>query len=216
MKHRYFLISLLLPVCLGCNFLDLDIFEKKCSTYIPQKYKFGYQEAEIWTTSRKMKVGDTIFIRAHIPEAIFDSLSGRPVAVRGRFGLFFRLSTASYFTSTSPFAVDTTIVRVFHTYFDTFVRNGKQTATYSFEAINQGGFWNLNIGFVAKRKGAFDIYPAVDFLQTEEVLPKSTCMLGDSEKYNAMIRIRSRNNRINEIYPVLPQGLEESFGFIVE
>lgn len=216
MKHLYFLVWALLLLCSGCNFLDLSIFEAKCNTYIPQKYKFGYQEAEIWTTSRQMSIGDTVFIRAHISEAVMDSLSGRPVTVRGRVGLFFRLSTASYFTSTSPFAMDTTIVRVFYTYFDTFVRTGKQTDTYSFDAVNQGGFWNLDIGFVAKKKGAFDIYPAINFLQTEEVIPKGTCMLGDSEKYNAIIRIKSRNNRINEIYPILPQGLEESFGFIVE
>lgn len=216
MKHRYYLVWALFVLCSGCNFRDLDIFEKKCSTYIPQKYKFGYQEAEIWTTSRRMGIGDTVFIRAHIPEAVMDSLSGQPVRVRGRLGLFFRLSTASYFTSTSPFAMDTTIVRVFRTYFDTFVRTGKQTDTYSFDAVNQGGFWNLDIGFIAKKKGAFDIYPAINFLQTEEVIPKGTCMLGDSEKYNALIRIRSRNNRITEIYPILPQGLEESFGFIVE
>lgn len=212
----YFFVWALLLLCSGCNFLDLDIFETKCSTYVPQKYKFGYQEAEIWTTSWQMGTGDTVFIRAHIPEVIMDSLSGRPAAVRGRLGLFFRLSAASYFTSTSPFAMDTTIVRVFQTYFDTFVRTGKQTATYSFDAVNQGGFWNLDIGFVAKKKGVYDIYPAIEFLQTEEVLPKGTCMLGDSEKYNAMIRIKSKNNRINEIYPILPQGLDESFGFIVE
>jgi hypothetical protein len=163
-----------------------------------------------------MGIGDTVFIRAHIPEAIMDSLSGRSVTVRGRLGLFFRLSTASFFTSTSPFAMDTTIVRVFQTYFDTFDRTGKQTATYSFDAVNQGGFWDLDVGFVAKKKGEFDIYPAIDFLQTEEVVPKGTCMLGDSEKYNAIIRVKSSNNRINEIYPILPQGLEESFGLIVE
>ncbi|SDF63676.1 hypothetical protein SAMN04487996_111338 [Dyadobacter soli] len=216
MKHVYFLVWALLLLCSGCNFLGLDIFETKCKTYIPQKYKFGYQEAEIWTASQQMSIGDTVFIRAHIPETMMDSLSGRPMSVHGRLGLFFRLSAASSFTSTSPFAMDTTIVRVFQTYFDTFVRTGKQTATYSFDAVNQGGFWNLDIGFVAKKKGAYDIYPAIEFLQTEEVVPKGTCMLGDSEKYNAMIRIKSRNNRINEIYPILPQGLDESFGFIVE
>lgn len=216
MKHLFLLVWPLLLLCSGCNFSDLSIFEPKCKTYIPQKYKFGYQQAEIWTTSRQMSIGDTVFIRAHIPEVIMDSLSGGLVNVRGRLSLFFRLSTASYFTSTSPFAMDTTIVRVFQTYFDTFVRTGKQTATYSFDAVNQGGFWNLDIGFVAKKKGAFDIYPAINFLQTAEVVPKGTCMLGDSEKYNAIIRIKSRNNRINEIYPILPQGLEESFGFIVE
>jgi hypothetical protein len=125
MKHLYFLAWALLLLCSGCNFLDLSIFEAKCNTYIPQKYKFGYQEAEIWTTSRQMGIGDTVFIRAHISEAVMDSLSGRPVTVRGRVSLFFRLSTASYFTSTSPFAMDTTIVRVFYTYFDTFVRTGE-------------------------------------------------------------------------------------------
>lgn len=216
MKYRYFSVWALVLLCSGCNFRDFDIFEKKCDTYIPQKYKFGYQETEIWTTSQKMGIGDTVFIRAHIPETIMDSLSGRPVTVRGRVGLFFRLSTASYFTSGSPFAMDTTIVRVFRTYFNTFIRTGKQIDTYSFDAVYQGGFWNLDIGFIAKKKGAFDIYPAIKYLQTEEVIPKGICMLGDSEKYGAMIRIDSRNNRINEIYPILPQGLEESFGFIVE
>ena len=213
-KH---LFTLILPVlCAGCGFIKLDFLEKQCETYVPQKYKFGYQEAEIWTTSRKMNIGDTVFIRAHIPEAFMDSVSNKPVLVRGRVQLFFRLTTASFLSSSSPFAMDTTIFRVFNTHFDSFVRTGHKVDAYRYDAVLRNGYWDLDIGFIAKKKGPYDIYPAINYAQTNEPLPKGVCMLGDSEKYDALIRIKSRNNRINDIYPILPEGLEESFGFILE
>jgi len=200
----------------GCNFINPDLFRPKCESHVPQKYKFGYQEAEIRTTSKTMKIGDTIFIRTHINQDFMDSLSGKPVAVRERVSLLFRLTTAFTAVSSSPFALDTTIYRVFDQYFDTVLRTGKRIDVYRFDAVNTNGYWDLDLIFIAKKKGSYEIYPWLERALTGEKLPDRVCMLGDAEKFQGMLRIKATNNRIGEIYPVLTRDYENHFGFIVE
>jgi hypothetical protein len=200
----------------GCVFPDFNIFQKRCSQYIPQKYRFGYQDVNISTSRPKLHVGDTIFVKARLNQNFFDSLSTLPVPVNGKVRVFLRVTLASYRTSSSVFAVDTTILKVFDQYFDTVVKTGIRKSTYYFDCTLVDGFWELDVAFVARRKGVYEINPGITEVVTGETLPKGTCMLGDTQRFNAKVRLVGKNNRIGEVYPLLTQAYEQDFGFFVD
>jgi hypothetical protein len=218
MKKLFTCFSILIScmVITGCKFPELDFFKKRCTDHIPQKYKFGFQEFQISTTARKLHVADTVFINLHLEENFYDSLSRGPVGVHGNIAAMFRLTLAMYGNNPFVFAVDTTIYKVFDQYFDTVLKAGKKKQTYIFEGVRRNGYWDIDVAFVAKRKGAYEIYSEFTEISVGETLPKGVCMLGNVSTLDARLKLHGINNRIGEVYPIMQEGVENMFGLIVE
>ena len=77
------------------------------------------------------------------------------------------------------------------------VNTGIKKKTYYFGCNLVDGYWELDMAFVARREGVYEIYPAIIDVRTREAsLPKGTRMLGDSEKFGARVKLVAKNNRI--------------------
>jgi len=212
---KIFLALLFVPIILSQSCNLLDIFPTACQEYIPQKYKLGDQQVHISTSKKEMHVGDTVFAKMRFDLNVFDSLSKKKISVNGKVNLWLPLQTAISSPSSSIFAMDTSIHKIFNQYFETIVAVGQQRSTYSFDCARVGGYWELDVRYIVKKRGVFEIYPFLSELSTNERLPKGVCMLGNST-YDSKVYLVSTNNRIRDLYQVMPAGYENHFGFLVE
>jgi len=213
---------LLIGVCslslFSCTIPQIQAFlDNRCHEYVDQIFKFGHQDIYVRTASPSVHIGDTLFVKVKLNQNFYDSHSNKGVLVKEKLSLLLRLTTAARqnATSGSVFAIDTSIYNVFDQYFKTVVIIGQQKDKYRFDCVRRNGYWELDVRFVAKRKGTFDLYPAIMELETGAELPKGICMLGDPH-FGAKLKIQGTNNRIAEIYPLYPEDQKILFGFYVE
>lgn len=214
-----FTISIGFILCLiSCRLEDLwrDVFP--CGSRIPQAYKFGSFDLNVKTTKSRLQVGDTVYVNLAINQQVYDSLSRKNVKVGEQVALWIKVwwIADSIYKKNNPFAIDTTISRVFDQYFTTRVLKGKRNNAYAyyFDCELKNGVWQLELQYIAKKKGQYELLSNFDKIKTE-VLPKGVCMLG-SPYFNAEISLKSTNNQIGVIYPLLPSYRQNHFGFIVE
>ncbi|WP_373512762.1 hypothetical protein [Persicitalea sp.] len=219
-KITGFLLIAMFPVILAsCTPPQIRAFlDKLCDEYVEQIYKFGYQDIHVRTAKSPLHIGgDTLFVKVKLNQYFYDSVGKQGVLVRDKLTLLLRLTTASPQNTTgeSVFAIDTSIYNVFEQYFKTSVLIGEQKDKYLFNCLPRKGFWELDVRFIAKKKGAYELYPALMELDMGATLPKGVCMLGD-HLLGARLKLQAENNRIAEIYPLYIKDYKNHFGFYVE
>jgi hypothetical protein len=204
-------------VCLlSCKLEDFwrEVFP--CSERIPQAHKFGSFDLNVRTTKPRLQIGDTVYVNLAMNQQVYDSLSRKNVKVGEQVALWLKvwLIPDTTYRKNNPFAIDTTIFRVFDQYFTMRVLKGKRNNPYQFDCELKNGVWQLELQYIAKKKGQYELLSNFDKIKTG-ILPKGVCMLG-SPYFNAQISLKSTNNQIDVIYPLLPSYRQNHFGFIVE
>jgi len=127
------LISGLLAGCLSLgDVFDFKLFPSACTeARYPQKYKFGQYPITIGTKRTTLKIGDTLFVTARYSRQFFDSLSKQLVGVNEKVSVWLKLDQVKPISSASgPFAIDTTIFKVFDQHFRVVVRKGSTIDVY--------------------------------------------------------------------------------------
>ena len=211
------LIAMFPLILASCTPPQIRAFlDKRCDEYIEQIYKFGYQDIHVRTAKPPLHIGDTLFVKVKLNQYFYDSIGRQGVLVRDKLTLLLRLTTATPQNTTggSVFAIDTSILNVFDQYFKTSMLIGEQNR-YLFNCLPRKGFWELDVRFIAKKKGAYELYPALMELDMGATLPKGVCMLGD-RLLGARLKLQAENNRIAEIYPLYIKDYENHFGFYIE
>ncbi|WP_206019523.1 hypothetical protein [Runella sp. SP2] len=187
-----------------------------CSSRIPQAYKLGSFDLNVKTTKPKLHIGDTVYVNLAMNQHVYDSLTRENVKVSEQVALWIKvwLIPDTTYKKNNPFATDTTIARVFDQYFTMRVLKGKRNNAYHFDCELKNGVWLLELQYIAKKKGQYELLSNFDEIKAWK-LPKGVCMLG-SPYFNAQVNIKSTNNQIGVIYPLLPSYRQNHFGFIVE
>ncbi|MBO0953174.1 hypothetical protein [Fibrella forsythiae] len=210
-------------LCASCSFFKLidSVSSLKlpvsCQNYVPQKYRFGSYPIEVKASKPTLHPGDTIRLNLRLSQAFYDSLSSQYTSVTGQVALFVRLTTVASQSTSNPFAIDTTIYKVFDQHFSTRMLVGTRTTPYTFDCVQVNGYWELAIEYIALKKGTYMMDAAFRSIKTGEPdLPPGQCMLGNAETFGAKTSFRSVNNQLLRIYPLSPYAPGAYFGFIVE
>ena len=222
-KPRYFAFAyfILLFLFLGvgsCKWLNIENKLVPCQNYVPQSHKLGQYVVNVKANKPTLQLGDTIFLAVKMNQQFYDSLTRQAIQVRGKVALFAKLTNAvGPINSGSSFATDTTIYRVFDQYFTTRVVKGSKKTAYDFDCLLQDGFWQLELQYIALKKGRYDLAVSFKEIQTgEPALPTGVCMQGDAEMFGAQIQLNTLNNQIRRVYPNLSASPNNLFGFIID
>lgn len=220
-KHRtitYFILLFIFFSAGSCKWLNIENKLFPCQSYVPQSHKFGHHIANIKAHKATLQLGDTIFLTVKMNQQFYDSLTGKGVQIQRKVALFVKLANAvRSINSGNFFETDTTIYRVFDQYFTTRVVKGSKTNAYNFDCRLQDGFWELELQYIALKRGQYDLAVSFKEIQTgEPLLPTGVCMLGDADVFGAQMQLNTLNNQVSRIYPNLPASSNELFGFIIE
>jgi hypothetical protein len=222
MKKRrlftYLVLFSLLTITFSCELLNIENKTYPCKSFVPASHKFGRYVVNVKANKPTLQIGDTVFLSLKVNQQFYDSVSRQAIKVNDKVALLIKISSASSSNSNGgPFAIDTTIYRVFDKYFITRVLKGNRKDPYLFECNLKDGFWELDLQYIALKKGKYDLYASFKQIQTgEPALPKGVCMLGDPKAFGARISLNMLNNQVNRIYPNLSSLSYDLFGFIVE
>ncbi|RZK40750.1 MAG: hypothetical protein EOO61_06345 [Hymenobacter sp.] len=222
MKKQYlfnhFVLLFLFFSASSCKWLNIENKLFPCQNYVPQSHKFGQYVTNVKANKAILQVGDTIFLSVKMNQQFYDSLTRQPIQVQQKVALFVKVANAvGPVNSSNPFATDTTIYRVFDQYFKTQVVKGVKTTAYDFDCRLQNGFWELELQYIALKKGRYDLAVSFKAIQTgEPALLTGTCMTGDVEVFGARMQLSTSNNQIKRVYPTLSVPSNDLFGFIIE
>lgn len=220
-KHRfitYFILLFLFFSAGSCKWLNIEDKLFPCQSYVPQSHKFGHYIANVKANKAILQIGDTIFLTVKMNQQFYDSLTRQAVQIQQKIALFVKLANAVGATNSGNFfATDTTIYRVFDQYFTTHVVKGNKTTAYNFDCHLQDGFWELELQYIALKKGRYDLAVSFNEIRTgESALPTGVCMLGNPDIFGAQIQLSTLNNQIRRIYPNLSVSSNDLFGFMIE
>lgn len=220
-KHYLLTHFILLSLLVGtnsCKWLNIENKLIPCQNYVSQTHKFGRQVANIRANKAILQIGDTIFLTVKMNQQFYDSLTKQAVPVQQKVSLFVKVANAvGPINSGNFFATDTTIYRVFDQYFTTRVVKGSKTTAYDFDCSLQNGFWELELQYIALKKGRYDLAVSFKAIQTgEPALATGVCMTGDAEVFGAQMQLSTLNNQVGRVYPTLSVSPNDLFGFIVE
>lgn len=211
------LTSVMLAGCLNLNdIFDIKLFPSACTeARYPQKYKFGIYPITIMTKRTTLKIGDTVFVTARYSRQFFDSLGQQLVGVNEKVSVWLKLDQVKPISSASgPFAIDTTIYKVFDQHFRVVVRKGSPIDVYRYSFERTRDFWELDLLYIAKKAGQYTVSTSFDKIATGEDI---RCMLGNVSSYNGETFFESTNNQIRQIYPIATPytNATKLFGFII-
>jgi hypothetical protein len=220
-NHHLFTNFILLFLFLGvgsCRWLNIENRLLPCQTYVRQSHKFGRYVVDVKANKAILQPGDTIFLKVKMNQQFYDSLTRQAVQVSQKVALFVKLDNAVRpSNSGNSFATDTTIYQVFDQYFTTHVVKGSKNNAYLFDCHLRDGLWELELQYIALKKGRYDLSVLFKAIQTgEPALPAGVCMLGDAEVFGAQIQLNTLNNQVGRVYPILLVASTDLFGFIVE
>ena len=202
----------LLLNCVSClNYVP----PANCDTLLPQKHKFGHLPLDVRTRAGVLTVGDTLHMRMKVSQQVYDSLSKQPFKVNGKLSLIVWLTTANYPNANdSFFATPETIFSTFDQYFRIILVKGKQKSVYEFDCELIDGFWQLEVHYIALRKGSYTLDAMLTELTTGEV-DEGVCTVGP-RFYGADVELNTLNNQINRLYPTNKPVWLDPFGFVIE
>lgn len=214
----------LLMLCLsltGClrlpDLFTVNLFPNACTgERYPQKYTFGRYPIQIATRPKSLHIGDTVFVSASFSRSFYDSLGKQPVSVNESVSVWLKLDQYKMpVASSNPFAVDTTIYKVFNQHFNVVIRKGFPIDVYRYSFMRTTKTWDLELVFIAKKKGYYFVTTSFDKVATGEDI---RCMLGNVNTYGATPYFNATNNQIRQIYPIATPytSADKMFGFIID